>query len=119
MDVSVTITVPFFGLTLLAEINGTYTHEAFEPMSVYLDTISDMPDSISQGDSRLAMFLPTPAGVSDFYSAHAEAIDEAVAAELADHAEAAADSYESMRQDEIDNEARPDCASGTYRGLNE
>jgi hypothetical protein len=113
MDISITITVPFFGLSLTAEIDGTYTHDAFEPESVYLDTISDTTDELSQLDWGLGMFLPTAADVSDFYRAHAAAIDGAVSAELADRAEAAADSYESMRQDEIDNEARPDCASGT------
>jgi hypothetical protein len=97
MDISITINVPFFGLQLKAEIDGGYTHDTFEPVSVYLDT-----DPLDWG---LGMFLPTPADVSDFYSAHAAAIDAAVAAELADHAEAAADSYESMRQEEIDDAA--------------
>lgn len=106
MEISIRITVPLFGLQLQAEIDGEYTDGTFEPVSVYLDTISDTTDELSQLDWGLGMFLPTPADVSDFYCAHAEAIDAAVAAELADHAEAAADSYESMRQEEIDNEAR-------------
>ena len=105
MDISITVTVPFFGLSLTAEIDGQYTHDTFEPESVYLDTISDRTDEIGPLDWGLGMFLPTPADVSDFYSTHADAIDEAVAAELADHAEAAADSYEAQRQDEIDNAA--------------
>lgn len=105
MELNISITVPLFGLTLRAEIDGTYTHDTFEPESVYLDTISDTTDELSQLDWGLGMFLPTAADVSDFYSAHAEAIDEAVRAELADHAEAAADTYEAQRQDEIDNEA--------------
>ncbi len=90
MEISISITVPFFGLQLSADIYGTYIHDTFEPNDVYIE---GMPP------------LPTLADVSDFYSAHAEAIDEAVAAELVDHAEAAADSYESMRQDEIDDAA--------------
>lgn len=102
MDISITITVPFFGLSLTAEIDGTYTHDTFEPESVYLDTISDTTDELSQLDWGLGMFLPTAADVSDFYSAHGTAIDGAVRAELADHAEAASDTYEAQRQDEID-----------------
>ncbi len=90
MDISISITVPFFGLQLSADIYGTYIHDTFEPNDVYIE---GMPP------------LPTLADVSDFYSAHAEAIDEAVAAELVDHADAAADSYESLRQEEIDDTA--------------
>jgi hypothetical protein len=105
MEISITVTVPLFGLTLQAEIDGEYTHDTFEPVSVYLDTISDTTDELSQLDWGLGMFLPTAADVSDFYSAHGTAIDEAVSAELADRAEAAADTYESMRQDEIDDAA--------------
>ena len=96
MDISITINVPFFGLDLRAEIDGTYTHDTFEPVLVWIRRVA--------GISVLA-YLPTAADVSDFYSAHGNAIDAAVAAELADHAEAAADTYESMRQDEIDDAA--------------
>jgi len=96
MDISITINVPFFGLTLRAEIDGTYTHDTFEPESVWVRHI---------GSADVYVYLPTPADVSDFYSAHGVAIDEAVAAELADHAEAASDTYEAQRQDEIDDAA--------------
>jgi hypothetical protein len=102
MEISISITVPLFGLQLKAEIDGEYTHDTFEPSAVYLWHVNE-PEA-----GRLTYihtFLPTPADVSDFYCAHADAIDAAVAAELADHAEAAADSYESMRQDEIDDTA--------------
>jgi hypothetical protein len=102
MEISISITVPFFGLQLRAEIDGTYTHDTFEPTAVYLWHVTE-PD-----EGRLTYihtFLPTPADVSDFYSAHAAAIDEAVRAELADHAEAASDTYEAQRQDEIDDAA--------------
>lgn len=102
MEISISITVPFFGLQLNAEINGEYTHDTFEPSAVYLLHVNEPASGL---DTYIHTFLPTPADVSDFYSAHAAAIDAAVAAELADHAEAAADSYESMRQDEIDDAA--------------
>jgi hypothetical protein len=107
MELRISITVPFFGLSLAVEIDGTYTHETFEPDAVFLDSLTDHADSDHAGpvSQRVKMFLPTPADVSDFYSAHAEAIDAAVKAELADHAEAAADTYEAQRQDEIDDNA--------------
>ena len=84
MEISISITVPLFGLSLTAEIDGQYTHDTFAPESVYLGTISYTTER-SQLDCGLGMFLPTPADMSDFYSTHAEAIDAAVAAELADH----------------------------------
>ena len=96
MEIFVTITVPFFGFDLTAEVEGTYTNDTFEPEAVWLSQV---------GSNHLNDWLPTPADVSDFYSAHADAIDEAVRAELADHAEAEADTYEAMRQDEIDDAA--------------
>lgn len=101
MEISISITVPFFGLQLKAEIDGEYTHGDFEPSAVYLWHVTE-PEA-----GRLTYihtFLPTPADVSDFYSAHAKAIDAAVAdAVLADTGD---DQYEIDRQEEIDNEAR-------------
>ena len=108
MELSISITVPFFGLQLKADIDGGYLHGEFDPSAVYLDTLAGQTGQTGQRQwqmSQIGQYLPTPADVSDFYSAHADAIDAAVAAELADHAEAAADSYESMRQEEIDDTA--------------
>jgi hypothetical protein len=107
MDISITINVPFFGLTLRAEIDGTYSHDTFEPLSVFLYQLADTTDEAGPVRLKISMFLPTAADVSDFYSAHGTAIDEAVSAELADRAEAAAeaDDYEAQRQDEIDDNA--------------
>lgn len=96
MEISITITVPFFGLTLQAEIDGTYTHDTFEPESVWVRHI---------GSADVYVYLPTPADVSDFYSAHGVAIDGAVRAELADYAESVHDLYEIQRQAEIDDAA--------------
>ncbi len=112
MELSISITVPFFGLQLRAAIDGEYTDGSFDPSAVYLETVASERQAVASERepgrwdmSQIGQYLPTPADVSDFYCAHAEAIDAAVAAELADHAEAAADSYESMRQDEIDDAA--------------
>jgi hypothetical protein len=105
MELSITVTVPFFGLQLKAEIDGGYLHGEFDPSVVYLDTLAGQTGQRQWQMSQIGQYLPTPADVSDFYCAHAEAIDAAVAAELADHAEAAADTYEAQRQDEIDDAA--------------
>ena len=99
MEISITVTVPFFGLQLKAEIDGEYTHDTFEPSAVYLWHVTD-PDNGRV--TYVHAFLPTPADVSDFYSAHAAAIDAAVAdAVMAD----TDDQYEIDRQEEIDNAA--------------
>ncbi len=111
MEISIRITVPFFGLQLQVEIDGEYTRSTpdtfdlstFEPSAVYLLHVNEPASGLG---TYIRMFLPTPADVSDFYCAHAAAIDEAVQSELADHAEAASDTYESLRQEEIDDEAR-------------
>ena len=105
MEISISITVPFFGLQLKADIDGEYLYREFAPSAVYLDTLAGQTGHLQWQMSQIGQYLPTPADVSDFYCAHAEAIDAAVAAELADHAEAAADSYESLRQEEIDDTA--------------
>ena len=105
MELSISITVPFFGLQLRAAIDGEYTDGSFDPSAVYLETVASEREPGRWDMSQIGQYLPTPADVSDFYCAHAEAIDAAVAAELADHSEAAADSYESMRQEEIDDTA--------------
>jgi hypothetical protein len=100
MEISITVTVPFFGLQLKAEIDGEYTHDTFEPSAVYLWHVTD-PDNGRV--TYVHAFLPTPADVSDFYCAHAAAIDAAVAdAVLADTDD---DQYERDRQEEIDNAA--------------
>ena len=108
MEISITVTVPFFGLQLKAEIDGEYTRSTpdtfdlstFDPTSVYLWHVTD-PDNGRV--TYVHAFLPTPADVSDFYCAHAAAIDAAVAdAVLADTDD---DQYERDRQEEIDNAA--------------
>jgi hypothetical protein len=111
MEISISITVPLFGLSLAVEIDGTYTHETFEPDAVFLDSLTDHADSDHAGpvSQRVEMFLPTAADVSDFYSAHAATIDAAVAAELADHAERRLDdsdtAYDMAAHDALDAHA--------------
>lgn len=96
MNLNIRLNLPLFGLPMVVEIEGRYEHETFEPDSVWIQHI---------GSAYVYAYLPDASDVSDFYSAHGTAIDEAVRAELADHAEAAADTYEAQRQDEIDDAA--------------
>lgn len=99
MEISIRITVPLFGLQLKAEIDGEYTHDTFEPSAVYLWQVTE-PEA-----GRLTYihtFLPTPADVSDFYSAHAEAIDAAVLDTITAESD---DLYERAKQDETDDAA--------------
>lgn len=104
MDLSISLSVPFFGLSLAVEIDGTYTHDTFEPDAVFLDSLTDHTDSEHAGpvSQRVEMFLPTAADVSDFYCAHADAIDAAVTDALIDMCD---EDYERDRQEEIDDAA--------------
>ena len=102
MNLSFVIDVQIFGLTASVQIDGSYTHGQFDPESVFLYRLTDKAQDTGPISQRTGIYMPD---VSDFYCAHAKAIDEAVRAELADHAEAAADTYEAQRQDEIDDNA--------------
>lgn len=96
MELSITIDVQIFGLTATVEIEGEYSHDTFEPESVWLQKLDG---------HALYVYLPTPADVSDFYNTYGTQIDEAARAELADYAESVHDLYEIQRQAEIDDAA--------------
>ena len=104
MDMTFSIDVPFFGLVLRAEVSGEWSHDTFTPEAVFVERVLDYSNT-ERGpiDETIELFLPTEHDVSDFYSAHGDAIDEAVQAELAGHADSLFDLFEATRQDEIDN----------------
>ena len=110
MELSISITVPFFGLQLRAAIDGEYTDGSFDPSAVYLETVASERQAVASERepgrwdmSQIGQYLPTPADVSDFYCAHAAAIDAAVADAVQE--ESCDYQYEIDRQEEIDNAA--------------
>ena len=86
--IEVSLNVQFYGLVVEAEIEGDYEDGSFDPTGLYFKTIRDC-------DNALQIRLSAP-HASDFYSDHAERIDQLVANYLADEAEARQEQLDEM-----------------------
>jgi hypothetical protein len=98
--IEVSLNVQFYGLVVEAEIEGDYEDGSFDPTGLYFRQIHERDDK----DAMKPIHMSAPEA-SDFYSDHADRIDQLVANYLADEAEAQREMLDEMNWLEDDEEA--------------
>lgn len=98
--IEVSLNVQFYGLVVEAEIEGDYEDGSFDPTGLYFRQIRERDDK----DAMKPIRMSAPEA-SDFYSDHADRIDQLVANYLADEAEAQREMLDEMNWLEDDEEA--------------
>lgn len=93
--IEVVLNVQLYGLVVEAEIEGDYEDGSFDPTSLYFRSIRDRDDK--DVSASISMLAPL---ASDFYSDHADEIDQLIAAEIAGEAEYQREMLDDMRIDE-------------------